>query len=145
MHEHEHEHDRSSPTEVLDMRAVAVQVDLARDASCEVSSCQCCTSAAVGIVGTAAFAFWVCSISIRKSGIGASSCASPRVFTMTLLFAADYDFCRAPALPSSARVIAVLQRVGDESPGSDRVPDPEREAREPQDWRKAAEGRDNAR
>jgi hypothetical protein len=61
------------------------------------------------------------------------------------LSAADYDFCRSPALPLSARVVAVLQRVGDEAPGSDRVPDPEREARETHDRCQASKASDNAR
>jgi hypothetical protein len=49
-----HQHDRRTGAELLDVRAVAVQLEV-----------QCCTSAAVGMVGTAAFAFWMCSMSIR--------------------------------------------------------------------------------
>ena len=49
-----HEHDRRAGAGLLDVRRVAVQLEL-----------QCWTSAAVGIVGTAAFAFWMCSMSIR--------------------------------------------------------------------------------
>ena len=49
-----HEHDRRAGAGLLDVRRVAVQLEL-----------QCWTSAAVGIDGTADFAFWMCSMSIR--------------------------------------------------------------------------------
>jgi hypothetical protein len=44
---------------------------------------QCCTSAADGIGSTPAFARWISSMSMVKSGSGCSSCGIPSVFTIT--------------------------------------------------------------
>ena len=76
-----HEHDGRPGAELLDVGTVAVQVDLVHAASADRveggqvrplrgasrGADQCWTSAAVGIVGTADFAFWMCSMSISVS------------------------------------------------------------------------------